>query len=426
MITRIEQYFDRLWPLNRSITGNGLRQSLDIIGELVRLRRTEINSGTNIFDWTVPLEWEVETAYIQTPDGYKIANFADNNLHLVGYSIPIRTEISLDELKQHLYTHPELPDAVPYRTSYYGKNWGFCITENEYRTLKSGTYKVVIDSKFSTGSMTIADAILPGKSNKEILISTYLCHPSMANNELSGPLVSAFLYEKLANIKNRYYTYRFIFTPETIGTIAYLKEHKDNLIRNVYCGLVITCIGDPGNFTYKMTRSGESEIDNIVKHILHHYALNRHSIVEFEPIGSDERQYSSPGFNFAVGSLMRTMYGHYKEYHTSKDNKNFISFEALEESVVMYERIVAALEINHKYLNLQPFCEPCLGKRGLYPEISGNQSKEEVLKRRMYILNYSDGKHSLLDIARKLDCCILELREEVQLLSEQLLLKITH
>ena len=424
MKARLEQYFDRLWPLNRSITGQGLRQSLDIIGELLPLRRTEVPSGRQVFDWTVPLEWEVNEAYIRTPDGRKIANFADSNLHLIGYSIPIRAQMSLEELKPHLHTLPDQPDAVPYLTAYYGNTWGFCLTEQEYQTLVPGRYEVVIDSVLREGGMSLADAVLEGQSAKEILISTYLCHPSMANNELSGPLVAAFLYEKLAAMPDRFYTYRFVFVPETIGTIAYLSENKEHFRQHLYGGLVATCVGDPGDFTYKTSRAGNTEMDAIVKHILWHFAKDRHSIVDFIPIGSDERQYCSPGFNFAVGSLMRTMYGRYPEYHTSKDNKAFISFAALEESIAMYERMVQALEINHRYLNLQPFCEPCLGARSLYPTIGLKEEKDVALRRRMYLLNYSDGHHSILDIADKLGCCIFELRDEVRLLVSHSLLGI--
>ena len=424
MKIRLEQYFDRLWPLNRSITGHGLRQSLDILGELLPLRRTEVLSGSRVYDWTVPLEWEVHEAYILTPDGCKIANFAENNLHLIGYSIPVHAQMSLEEIKPYLHTLPQQPDAVPYLTAYYGNTWGFCLTEQEYQKLKPGMYEVVVDTVLQPGGMSLADAVLTGRSAKEILISTYLCHPSMANNELSGPLVAAFLYEKLAAMTDRFYTYRFVFAPETIGTIAYLSEHKEHLLKYLHGGLVATCLGDPGNFTYKTSRDGNTEIDAVAQHILRHFSQDRHSIVDFVPIGSDERQYCSPGFNFAVGSLMRTMYGRYPEYHTSKDNKEFISFSALEESVEMYVRVVQALEINHRYINLQPFCEPCLGSRGLYPMIGLKEEKDASLQRRMYILNYSDGHHSVLDIAEKIGCCILELRDEVSLLVKHSLLGI--
>jgi aminopeptidase-like protein len=418
----LENYFDKLWSLNRSITGNGLRQSFKILNELMDLNLYEVPTGTKVFDWEIPKEWNVNEAYIITPDGEKIANFTENNLHLLGYSIPVRLKLNLSELKKHIFSIEYLPDAIPYLTSYYNETWGFCISHNQLISLKDGIYEVIIDSELREGSLTIADAVLKGKSDQEILISTYLCHPSMANNELSGPLVTALLYSKIKAITNRFYTYRFVIVPETIGSIAYLHRNKEYLIQHVYAGFVVTCIGDENKFTYKKSRKGNTITDQITTHILKHYAPQYHTVLDYIPIGSDERQYCSPGFNFPVGSLMRTMYGCYEEYHTSLDNKNFISFEAMEESVNMYYRIMEAFELNHKYINTNPFCEPRLGSRNLYPKIGLKDKKDITLRKILYLLNYSDGEFSLLDIANKFNCSILELKEELKVLLDEGLL----
>lgn len=424
MKNTLEEYFDRLWPLNRSITGNGLRLSLDILSELIDLNIYEIPSGTRVFDWTIPKEWNVKEAYILDPSGKRIADYSVNNLHLMGYSIPVKKSSSLSELKNNLFTIPDFPEAIPYLTAYYGNRWGFCISHNEYIKLEEGRYEVVIDSELTDGALTIADSVLEGKSGKEIIISTYLCHPSMANNELSGPLVTAFLYRKIRSIPDRYYTYRFVIVPETIGAIAYLSKFKEHLLTNTHAGFVVTCIGDENKYTYKRSRQGNCEVDRIATHILRHHAKDYHSVIDFVPIGSDERQYCSPGFNLPVGSLMRSMYGRYKEYHTSKDNKNFISFGAMEDSVNMYARILRAFEINHKYKNTSPFCEPCLGPRGLYPKIGLKDEKDISLRKILFVLNYSDGNHSLLDIAEKLDCSILDLEKEISILIDELLITV--
>ncbi|MCX7729307.1 MAG: DUF4910 domain-containing protein, partial [Bacteroidia bacterium] len=362
----LEQYFDRLFPICRSITGNGVRETLKILSEIIPLNIYEIPTGTEVFDWTIPKEWNIQDAYIKTPDGRKICNFKEHNLHVVNYSVPVSKKITLDELKKHLHTLPNKPHAIPYVTSYYKENWGFCMTYEEYQTLpKSGEYEVVINSSLTHGSLTYADCVLQGESKDEILISTYVCHPSMANNELSGPLVSMFLYQQLAQLKKRKYTYRFVFVPETIGALVYLKKHGEYLKRYCKAGYVVTCIGDRGIFHYKQSKYANTLADKAAIHTLQH-SKKLFRVLPFYPGGSDERQYCSPAFNLPVGSLMRTPYREFPEYHTSLDNKDFISFQSIQESIEMYFNIMLTLEVNEKYLNTMPYGEQQLSKRGLY------------------------------------------------------------
>jgi aminopeptidase-like protein len=395
----LESYFDRLWPILRSITGEGVRQTHDILCELVRLERSEIPSGTRVFDWTVPKEWKVNEAYLIDPHGKRILDVRDNTLHLVNYSIPFRGVVSKDELDSHLYSLPDKPTAIPYITSYYAPRWGFCLSQDERETLPEGNYQVVVDTELLDGSLTLSEAVLPGESQEEVLISTYTCHPSLANNELSGPLVAAFLYRELARLEHRHLTYRFVFLPETIGAITYLHLRGEHLKKHLVAGYVVTCIGDAGSFTYKRSRRETSLPDRAAEHTLKHSG-NPYKILDFSPLGSDERQYCSPGFNLPVGSLMRSMYGTYPEYHTSLDNKSFISFGAMAESVQMYLRVMKTLESNRLYNNLFPHGEPQLGKRGLY-ETLGQNTIPELSSAVFWLLNYADGEHDLLWIAEK-------------------------
>jgi len=337
MKNKIEKYFDRLWPITRSLTGNGNRETLKILSEIIDLDIQEIPSGTQCFDWNVPAEWNIKEAWIKDSKGKIIINFSINNLHILGYSEPFQGKLSYPELKSHLYSLPEQPELIPYLTSYYKRRWGFCLSHNQLLELdKDEEYDVFIDSSLNNnGSMTIGEAVIKGQSEKEILFSTYICHPSLASNELSGPLISAFIYSNLKEQKKLKYTYRFIFVPETIGSIYSLSVKGEHWKNNLQAGFVITCIGDDGKFTYKKSRRGNSLPDRVVEMILSQ-TENDFNIVDFFPGGSDERQYCSPGFNLPVGSLMRTMYGKYPEYHTSADNKDFISFEAMEKSVLKY------------------------------------------------------------------------------------------
>jgi aminopeptidase-like protein len=396
--SKIEEYFDRLWPITRSLTGNGNRESLQILSEIIPLDIREIPSGSKCFDWTVPPEWNIREAWIKDEHGNEIINFKENNLHILGYSEPFEGELTYDELKDHLYTLPDQPNLIPYLTSYYSRRWGFCLSDNEFQKLdKSAKYQVKIDADLDeNGSMTISDLVLKGKSDQEILFTTYICHPSLANNELSGPLVTAFIYDQLKD-KDLYYTYRFVFVPETIGSICYLSLNGEHLKEKLVAGFVVTCIGDNGNFTYKKSRRGNALSDRAVNIILNQ-TEEEYNLLDFSPIGSEERQYCSPGLNLPVGSLMRTMYGVYPEYHTSADNKDFISFEALEESVKKYLEVVHLMEYNKKYVNQLPNCEPQLGKRGLYPTLGSQKEKTVDLQATIWILNLSDGEHDLIDI----------------------------
>lgn len=399
MNKEIEKYFFRLWPLNRSLTGNGNRETLKILSEIADIKISEIPSGTECFDWTVPPEWNVKEAWIRDSKGNIIADFRNNNLHLLGYSEKFSGKISLSELKEHLYSLPEQPGVIPYLTSYYQRRWGFCISHDQLISLKDDTYEVKIDSELNTnGSMTIGEAVLEGNSEQEILLSTYICHPSMANNELSGPLVTSFIYKKLKEKKNRRYTYRILYLPETIGSIYYLSRHGVQLKNKLIAGFVITCIGDGGDFTYKQSRRGNTIADKAAELVLSQ-TEKKYTIEKYFPTGSDERQYCSPGFNLPVGSLMRTRYGKYKEYHTSADNKDFISFKSMEDSVNKYLEILDVIENNFTFINKMPYCEPQLGKRGLYPTIGSQRETAEFVNAMMWILNLSDGTNDLMEIS---------------------------
>jgi aminopeptidase-like protein len=424
----LEILFDRLWSIPRSLTGNGNRQTLEILSEFLKLNITEIPSGVKVFDWIIPHEWNVKQAFIETIDGERLCDFSKCNLHLLGYSIPVDKWISYEELASHIYTLEGQPDLIPYVTSYYKERWGFCMSYNDFKDLdKTVNYRVVIDSSLdSKGSLTYGEAILPGKSKEEIVFSTYICHPSMANNELSGPLVTTFIYMALSKVKNRHYTYRFIFTPETVGTIAYLSRNLDHLRKYTKAGFVVTCVGDNGSYTYKQSKDQTQEVNQLVEHILLNHANNHFKIIPFTPIGSDERQYSAPGVNLPFGSLMRTMYGEFEQYHTSADNKEFISFEAMKDTIDLYVKVCMAFESNHRYINLYPFGEPFLSKHNLYPNTGiTSGKKEDWLRNILFILNYSDGKTDLLDIANKLGVSILSLTESItQLKSKSLISQI--
>ncbi len=425
----IRSYIDRLWPLPRSITGNGLRDSLTIMQELIPLELHEVKTGTKIFDWTVPSEWNIIDAYILDPDGVKIVDFHASNLHVVSYSIAVNRAMELAELDTYLHSLPEQPDAIPYVTSYYQKRWGFCLSHKQRRSLKKGTYRVVIDSTLCDGSLTYGDAYLPSTEgeNREILISSYLCHPSMANNELTGPLCAAFLFRKLAAQSQRRFNYRFFIGPETIGALAYLSQHGDHLKQFCHAGLVVTCCGSEHDFTYKRSRRGTSIVDRCVRNSLGELAAiskRPFTIVDFAPEGSDERQYCSPGFNLPIGSLMRAMYGTYPEYHTSLDNRSFVSPAAMLETVEVYHKCIQAIEMNRMYLNLQPYGEPNLGSRGLYPLLGNVKSRSDQLRMMMFILNYSDGNYDLCEIAEKAGGSLTEAYSIAETLREKGLLKL--
>jgi aminopeptidase-like protein len=397
----------RLFPICRSITGNGVRKTLDIISGIVPLDRYEIPTGTQVFDWTVPKEWNVREAWIKNSSGEKIVDFADNTLHILNYSVPIHRTVSLDELKKHLYTIPNQPDLIPYRTSYYEENWGFCMTFNQLNNLRDDSYEVFIDSSLEKGYMTFGEYFVPGETTDEVLISTHICHPSLANDNLSGIAVSAFLAQKLSQKRHRY-SYRFLFIPGTIGAITWLSlnERRTKYIKH---GLVASQLGRPGKFTYKQSRQGHADIDHVAQAVLKLSHVD-HEVRPFNPYGYDERQFCSPGFNLPVGCLTRTSYAEYPEYHTSADDLSLISPDTLKESLDMYARILQMLEVNRRYLNVNPKCEPQLGKRGLYANVGGDHSGKDVQMAMLWLLNYSDGSYTVLDICEKsgLDYSVME------------------
>ena len=410
---QMEEYFDRLYPICRSITGEGYQYSLDIIREIIPLEKIDFPSGTECYDWTIPDEWNIRDAYITAPDGERFACFKDNNLHIVGYSEPVDKEVSLDELKKHLHTLKELPDAIPYVTSYYKRNWGFCLPYMDYKKLKKGVYRVFIDSELKPGKLTIGVLTIPGETDKEILLSTYLCHPSMAVNELSGPLVTAFLYKKLMQDKPYRHTIRFVYCPENIGAIAFLSKDGEHLKDKMAAGYVVNCVGHGNLYTYKKSRRGNTLADRAALNVLKHQKLP-YEVVDFFPDGSDERQYCSPGFNFPVGLIMRTMYGQYKEYHTSLDNKEIISFKAMMETVNTYFEVIKTIDENVLYKCKVQCGTPQLSKSPIpfYPsKMSSNMFNphRNELNMLLELVNLSDGENDLLDIAEKKNFKLLDL-----------------
>ncbi len=401
-----------LWPLTRSITGPGFRETLDVLERVTGpMDRHRYPTGQRVFDWEVPKEWTVREAWIKGPGGDLVCSLSDHNLHLVSYSAPVHAHVPLEELEKHLHSLPEQPDAIPYRTTYYRESWGFCLTDRRRAELVPGTYEVLIDADLAPGHLELGEVTVPGLTDSEVLFSTYCCHPSMANNELSGPVVCAHLAALLrTRAEPPRHTYRFLFVPETIGTIAYLAHFGDRLRDRLVAGWVVTCVGDPGAFTYKRSRRGDSLPDRITEHVLRH-SEERHSVLPFVPWGSDERQYCSPGFDLPVGSLMRTMHGCYAEYHTSLDDLELVTPEALDGSLQMYARIVDALEANELLINTQPHCEPQLSKRGLYPTTGGGLRAERQIENTLLVLNWCDGKRDLLDVAERSGRPLWELRE---------------
>lgn len=421
----IEQYFDRLWPICRSISGNGLRSSFQILQELIPLELKEYATGEKVFDWEIPKEWNITEAYIITPSGKKICDFKENNLHIVNYSIPFEGELHYNELISHLFTIENQPEAIPYITSYYKETWGFCISWNELQTLdKNGIYKVVIKSKLEPGSITVGSLLLQGESNKEILLSTYLCHPSMANNELSGPLCMAFLYKALAAIPKRRFTYRFVMAPETIGVIAYLSEHGAIMKENTVGGYVMTCCGDEAPFVFKQSKNKNGFLERCTEHALKHLQLP-FSVIPFAVGGSDERQYCSPGFNLPVGSITRSMYHRYKEYHTSLDNKSFISFEAMVKTVDVYLQSIMTMEYNTTPICLVPYGEPRMGKRNLLPSsIEPNDKRRKDIDRMFHLISWADGEHDMIEIAEKRNESIYDYQNILGKLIEEKLIEV--
>ena len=417
---RIYKLAVELFPLCRSITGNGVRETLKLIRrELPDLRIHEVPSGTRCFDWTVPPEWNITDAFIIDPDGNKLADFQKSNLHVVGYSVPVDKTISREQLEAHLHSIPDQPDAVPYVTSYYEERWGFCLTHRQRERLKPGQYRVFIGSTLEPGSLTYGELIIPGTSEDEVFLSTYICHPSLANNELSGPTVTTYLAKWISGLRQRRYTYRIVFIPETIGSITYLSHNLDHLKRHVVAGFNVTCVGDERSYSYVPSRAGDTLADRVALYVLKHLAPD---FVQYTYLdrGSDERQYCSPGVDLPVASVMRTKYREYPEYHTSKDDLTLISPSGLFGGYEALRHCLLCIEHNET-LQVTVLGEPQMGKRGMYK--IGSKGRDAGMRRIMNLLAYCDGRQDLLSVAETIGEPMWELSDVVSMLKEEGLLK---
>lgn len=391
------QLAEKLFPICRSITGNGVRQTLKILQEeYADMQIYEVPSGTQVFDWTVPKEWNIRDAYIENSRGERIIDFRENNLHVLGYSLPMDRKMSLAELKEIVFTQPDQPDVIPYVTSYYQERSGFCMSENQKNTLQEDTYHCVIDSDLKDGSLTYGEIILEGDTEEEVLLSTYMCHPSMANNEVSGPVVAIELAKWLASLKKRRYTYRIIFIPETIGSITYLSRNLDIMKKNTVAGFLLSCVGDNRTYSMVETKYADTLTDKLLKNVLQ-YHFPDYKLYDFLHRGSDERQYNAPGVDLPVCAVCRSKYGEYPEYHTSADDLSLISEEGLRGTFELMRKCIRALEYNYHY-KINCFCEPQLGKRGLYPTISQKGTYDDVVALTDFIA-YADGHNDLIDIS---------------------------
>jgi aminopeptidase-like protein len=396
----MHDFIKELFPICRSITGEGVRQTLRLIEKRIPLEIHEVPSGTKVFDWTVPLEWNVTDAYIANEAGARLIDFKANNLHIMSYSTPINKKMRLGDLRSHLFSLPDHPDWIPYRTSYYQENWGFCIRHKDLSQFHDEEYHVVIESSLKPGSLTYGESYLPGESSDEILVSCHVCHPSLCNDNLSGIAVAGMLAQAMA-ARSRRYSYRFLFIPGTIGSITWLARNEHNTSR-IKHGLVLTGLGDAGKMTYKKSRQGQAEIDQAMVHVLRHSG-DAYTVQDFSPYGYDERQFCSPGFNLAVGCVMRTPHGQYPEYHSSADNLEFVKEKSLAQSYAHCLSTFELLEKNRVYLSQNPKCEPQLGRRGLYRAVAGQQDKQSRELAMLWVLNGSDGTQTLLDIAERAD-----------------------
>jgi aminopeptidase-like protein len=409
-----------LYPICRSITGNGVRETLNRLQKYIPLTIQEVPTGTPVFDWTVPPEWNIRDAYVKNSLGERVIDFQKSNLHVVSYSVPIREKMRLAELKSHLFTIPEHPDWIPYRTSYYKRNWGFCLSHEQFLELAEDEYEVCIDASLEDGHLTYGEVYLPGDTTDEILISSHTCHPSLANDNLSGVAVACFLAKYMSQISHRY-SYRFLFIPGTIGSITWLCLNESKLDR-IKHGLVLAGVGDAGPLSYKKSRRGDTLIDRATEHVLRHIDASC-VVTSFSPYGYDERQYCSPGLNLAVGRLSRSPHGQFPEYHTSADNLEFVRQESLEAALRACLDIFFVLENNGLYQNQSPKCEPQLGKRGLYGAIGGSADSGQREMSMLWTLNLSDGRHSLLDIAERSDLPFKKVFETARILVEHGLLR---
>jgi aminopeptidase-like protein len=396
--TAMHELMAELYPVCRSITGEGFRTTLATLAKHVDLDVHQVPSGTQVFDWTVPREWNIRDAYVANSYGERVIDFRASNLHVVSYSVPVNAQMPLTELRQHLHTMPDQPDWIPYRTSYYAEDWGFCLSHRQLEALPEGNYHVVVDSSLADGHLTWGECLLEGEATDEVLISCHACHPSLCNDNLSGVVLATFLAKALAGASLRY-SYRFLFIPGTIGAITWL-AHNEDKVERIKAGLVLTCVGDGGGFTYKRSRRGDAEIDRAMA-----YALatsdRPYEIMDFSPYGYDERQFCSPGFNLPVGSLNRTPYARFPEYHTSADNLDFVRPEHLARSYELTLSALRVLEENAAFVNLSPKCEPQLGKRGLYGSLGGGKGTAQSQLALLWVLNLSDREHTLLDVAER-------------------------
>lgn len=391
---------EKLFPICRSLTGEGVRQTLEIINSYLgrknmKLDIHEVPSGTQAFDWTVPKEWKIKEAYIEDETGIHIIDIKENNLHVMGYSTPVDMWVSLEELKEHIFVQDDQPDAIPYVTSYYKECYGFCMSKNQLDSLPDGKYHMYIDSELFNGSLTYADAVIKGETDEEILVSSYTCHPSMADNECSGPALLAALMLYVGSLEHRRYTYRFLLNPETIGSLVYLSKNYKYLQEKLVAGIVLSCVGDDRDYSIIESRYANTIADKALKNILS--SQRKHSVYSFLERGSDERQYNAPGIDLPVVGFCRSKYGEYPEYHTSLDSMGLISPSGLQGSYEVMTQWIQAMEYNKKY-EVTVLGEPQLGKRGLYPTISKKDAYDDILAMRDFIA-YADGKNDLFDIS---------------------------
>lgn len=414
---------EELYPICRSITGDGVRETLSIVRKIIPLQVHEIPSGTQVFDWTVPKEWNIKAAHIKNAKGEIVVDFSDSNLHVVNYSVPVHRKMSLQELKKHCHTLPDHPEWIPYRTSYYNETWGFCLTHSQFASLPDGEYEVFIDSSLESGSLTYGEYFVKGETETEILIYSHICHPSLCNDNLSGIALVSHL-AKLLSTQSLKYSYRFVLAPGTIGSITWLSQNE-HLLANIKYGLVVALVGDSGPLTYKKSRLGASDIDRAVSTALKDSKV-KYNVIDFSPYGYDERQFCSPGINLPLGRLTRTPNACYPEYHSSADNLDFIGTESLYESFTIAVATVNILEGNDQYINTNPKCEPQLGKRGLYGKTGGKSDPGRHQLAMLWVLNLSDGKHALLDIAAKSEMHFQEIHRAARDLYQADLLRIAN
>lgn len=410
-----------LFPICRSITGNGVRETLRVIQKQLPIEIHNVPTGTQVFDWTVPKEWNIKDAYVKNPRGERIIDFQQSNLHVVNYSVPVKKRMSLTELRPHLHTLPDSPEWIPYRTSYYNENWGFCLSHKQLLELRDEDYDICIDSSLQPGFLTYGECFLRGASSDEVLVSCHVCHPSLANDNLSGVALAVSLAKHISAAERKY-SYRFLFIPGTIGSITWLAGHEADSER-IRHGLVLASVGAGDKFTYKKSRQGEAEIDRAVAHVLRHSG-SAYDILDFSPYGYDERQFCSPAFNLPVGCFMRTPNGSFQEYHTSADNLEFVQPSVLADSFNVACTVIWLTENNCAFVNQNPKCEPQLGKRGLYRAMGGVAGGVDELAL-LWVLNLSDGNHTLLDIAERAGCAFNTIKCAADLLLEHRLLSQT-